>query len=83
MKEVYVFRANDKVQVIPDALVNGEVKVASPSVPSSALALSGSINKIETIGVDSIGGIYIPNRLLIRAQKTNAPKRLSLLWGYF
>lgn len=61
LRELYVFRANDRVQIIPDAMdASGSVRVSSPSVPEGSTPLASPVLKSSSVATDSIGGLYIP-----------------------
>ena len=61
LEEVYVFRANDRIQLIPDALVSdSQVKVSTPSIPQGTVALADAVVKKEEGGAESIIQLYIP-----------------------
>lgn len=61
LEEVYVFRANDMIQLIPDALAGGSApKVEAPSVPEGAGALALPLVKTAAGGAESIIQLYIP-----------------------
>lgn len=60
LEDVYIFRANDLIQVIPDAFVAGVIpRVDTPSVPVDAGLLAAYI-KFDAQGNDSIAQIYLP-----------------------
>ena len=71
LEEVYVFRANDLIQLIPDALDGSQVKVSAPSVPQQAVALADPVVKIVEGGAESIIQLYIPESV---EAVTNAEK---------
>jgi len=61
LEEVYAFRANDKIQLIPESV--GDVsspKVTTPSVPETAAHLSDPIQINIPNGAESITGLYLP-----------------------
>lgn len=61
LREVYVYRANDQIQIIPDAVSAGShIRVSSPSVPSGSTTLASPVVKTSSISTDSIGGLYVP-----------------------
>lgn len=61
LREVHVFRANNQIQLIPDAVItDGTVRVVSPSVPAGSSFLEQAVIKSSSVPTDSIGGIYIP-----------------------
>lgn len=61
LREVYVYRANDLIQIIPDAVSAGShIRVSSPSVPSGSTTLASPVVKTSSISTDSIGGLYVP-----------------------
>lgn len=61
LREVYVYRAKDMIQVIPDSLAaGGMIKVTVPSVPADAGVLATPVIKSSSTPVDSIGGLYLP-----------------------
>lgn len=61
LREVYVYRANDEIQIIPDAVSAGShIRVSSPSVPSGSTTLASPVVKTSSISTDSIGGLYVP-----------------------
>lgn len=61
LREVYVYRANDQIQIIPDAVSAGShIRVSSPSVPSGSTTLASPVVKASSISTDSIGGLYVP-----------------------
>lgn len=61
LEEVYAFRANSLIQLIPDALVSGSVpKVESPSVPAGAEFLDTELSSSVPGGTESIIQLYIP-----------------------
>lgn len=61
LREVYVFRANNQIRIIPDALTSNEtMRVASPSVPAESTLLAQPVGKSSAVPTDSIGGLYIP-----------------------
>lgn len=61
LEEVYVFRTNDLIQLIPDALAGGsQVKVTAPSVPQGAGALTDAVVKTVEGGAESIIQLYVP-----------------------
>lgn len=61
LREVYVYRANDEIQIIPDAVSAGShIRVSSPSVPSGSTSLASPVVKTSSISTDSIGGLYVP-----------------------
>lgn len=61
LRELYVFRANNRIQIIPDAMdANGSVRVGSPSVPEGSTPLASPVMKSSSVATDSIGGLYIP-----------------------
>lgn len=60
LREVYVYRAKDKIRMIPDSLSTaGTLKVEVPSIPTNAGVLAEPVIKLST-PTDSIGGIYLP-----------------------
>lgn len=61
LREVYVYRANDLIQIIPDAVSAGShIRVSSPSVPSGSTILASPVVKTSSMPTDSIGGLYVP-----------------------
>lgn len=61
LREVYVYRAKDMIQVIPDSLAaGGAIKVTAPSIPAGAGELATPVIKSSSTPVDSIGGLYLP-----------------------
>lgn len=61
LRELYVFRANNQIQIIPDAMdAGGSVRVSSPSVPEGSTPLASPVMKSSSVATDSIGGLYIP-----------------------
>lgn len=71
LREVYIYRATDKVQIIPDAVsTNGTIRVTAPSIPNGSSFLSDPILKSSAVPTDSIGGIYIPESVK-HANETN------------
>lgn len=59
MQEVYVFRPNSMMQIVPNALVSGSMKVDTPSVPSDAVALSGTL-LASSNAAESFTSLYVP-----------------------
>lgn len=71
LREVYIYRASDKIQIIPDAVTtNGTIHVTAPSIPDGNSFLSEPILKSSAVPTDSIGGIYIPESVK-HADETN------------
>lgn len=61
IREVRIYRANDRLRLIPDNLAGeGELKVLTPTVPASAASLAQPLVKASPAPTDSIGGIYLP-----------------------
>lgn len=61
LREVYVYRANDQIQIIPDAIASsGTMRVVAPSVPAGSSLLMQPVAKSSSVPTDSIGGLYIP-----------------------
>lgn len=61
LRQVYVYRTKDMIQVIPDSLAaGGTIKVTVPSVPAGAGVLATPVIKSSSTPVDSIGGLYLP-----------------------
>lgn len=53
LREVYVYRANDQIQIIPDAVSAGShIRVSSPSVPSGSTTLASPVVKTSSISTD-------------------------------
>lgn len=66
LREVRVYRANDRLRLIPDALAGTDAPgVAAPTVPSSAASLVEPLLKSVPEGTDSIGGLYLPESLTV------------------
>lgn len=64
LREVYAFRTNNQIQIIPNALTSNEtMRVASPSVPTGSALLPQPVGKSSAVPTDSIGGVYIPESL--------------------
>lgn len=64
LREVYVYRANDRIQIIPDSVsTTGTMQVVAPSVPGGSSILSQPVIKTSAVSTDSIGGIYVPESL--------------------
>lgn len=60
LDELYAFRANNKIQLIPDALSsNTPPKVSEPSIPENIAALSEAIALIEDDS-EAITQLYLP-----------------------
>lgn len=75
LREVYVYRANDLIQIIPDAVSTGShIRVSSPSVPSGSTTLASPVVKNSSVPTDSIGGLYVPESV---APETAGDARLS------
>lgn len=63
LDEVYVFRANNSIRLIPDSVADPAAPVvAAPSIPGNAAFLGGSVSKFSS-GGDEITEIYIPESL--------------------
>lgn len=61
LRELYVFRANDQIQIIPNGMdASGSIRVSSPSVPEESTPLASPVMKSSSVATDSIGGLYIP-----------------------
>lgn len=61
LREVYVYRANNRIQIMPDSTVqDGTLRVTTPFVPVGAGALAQAVIKTSPSLTDSIGGVYIP-----------------------
>lgn len=59
--EVYVYRATNEIQIIPNAVsTSGTVRVTTPSLPTGSSLLTKPVLKYSAVPTDSIGGIYIP-----------------------
>lgn len=71
LREVYIYRASDKIQIIPNAVsTNGTIHVTAPSIPDGNSFLPEPILKSSAVPTDSIGGIYIPESVK-HADETN------------
>lgn len=61
LEEVYAFRVNNLIQVIPDeSATTGDLKVHAPSVPSGAALLDNYVFNRNPVVDDSIGQLYLP-----------------------
>lgn len=61
LREVYIYRANNEIQIIPDAVsTSGTIRVTTPSIPDGSTFLTQPILKSSSLPTDSIGGVYIP-----------------------
>jgi hypothetical protein len=61
LEEVYAFRVNDGIQLIPEFLLGGDSpKVNAPSVPDEAAPLADPVTKAVTGGTAFIGPLYLP-----------------------
>lgn len=75
LREVYIYRANDQIRIVPDAINNnGTMRVTSPTIPDGSSILSDPVKKTSTVGTDSIGGLYIPES---KSPETEGDIRLS------
>lgn len=64
LEEVYAFRANDRIRLIPDAPGGGNTpKVTAPSVPESAVKLDDPVTVTVPGGTESITQLYLPESL--------------------
>lgn len=61
LREVYIYRATNEIQIIPDAVsTDGIIRVSEPSIPDGSAFLKQPVLKSSAQPTDSIGGIYIP-----------------------
>lgn len=61
LEEVYAFRSNNRIQLIPNQLEGGSSpKVSKPSVPTQAAALQAPVMKRVPGGTESIIQLYLP-----------------------
>lgn len=71
LREVYIYRASDEIQIIPDAVTSsGTIRVSAPSIPEGSSLLPQPVLKTSSVPTDSIGGIYIPESVK-HADETN------------
>lgn len=71
LREVYIYRATNEIQIIPDAVsTDGIIRVTAPSIPSGSAFLDQPVLKSSAQPTDSIGGIYIPESVK-HADETN------------
>lgn len=71
LREVYIYRATNEIQIIPDAIsTDGIVRVTAPSIPDGSSFLDQPVLKSSAQPTDSIGGIYIPESVK-HADETN------------
>lgn len=86
LESIHVFRANNKIQVIPDALVDGRLQVSSPSVPASSTLTAPQLvyNNVadEGNGMESVRMIYIPEAESNTANMTLGVTSV-IIGGYF
>lgn len=82
LEEVYVFRANDKIQIIPDVLENlSEPKVTSPSVPQEASFLQTPIVKSAPEGSEAITRIYVPESNAVNSENEKLSGTTCIIVG--
>lgn len=61
LREIYIYRATNEIQIIPDAVSSsGTTRVTTPSIPENSSFLDQPVLKTSAEPTDSIGGIYIP-----------------------
>lgn len=61
LREIYVYRATNEIQIIPDEVTSsGTTRVTTPSIPGGSSFLDQPVLKSSAEPTDSIGGIYIP-----------------------
>lgn len=61
LREVYVYRATNEIQIIPNEVTtSGTIRVSTPSIPEGSACLQQPVLKSSPVPTDSIGGIYVP-----------------------
>lgn len=82
LDEVYAFRANNLIQVIPDeAVITTAGGVNAPSVPENVALLAASVKNGNDAVSDSIGQLYLPESTGISDESEKLQGKTTIVIG--
>lgn len=81
MKELYIYRANDRIQLIPNALTDDGLKVTAPSVPANAEPLGGQPVQTVSTGTTAFDPVYIPEAVSYTGTDDKRAKATTIVVG--